>query len=112
MGFKKIYNDLVDYLTDAPASPPKSKEVAMANTETVETPRPKVVISDVNIEVPEQMIQAAAMQCGMDSNFARVLNAGNAFKAANLTPVYLTNQSQTALRVVPYEYHATPNILN
>lgn len=84
----------------------------MANTNTVELPRSKVSMADVNIEVPEVMVEQAAMQCGQDSNFARVLNAGNAFKAANLTPIYLTNQQQTALRVVPYEYHATPNILN
>lgn len=87
----------------------------MANNEPSVIPIPKprpVNVSEVNIEVPEEMIQQAAMAVGGNNNFSRLLIAADAFRAANLTPIYLTNNSQSALRVIAREYVENPRILN
>jgi len=95
----------------------KTKEKQMANTtiqniiEPDSLPKP-VDISEINIEVPEMMIQQAAGSIGGVNNFVRLLQTANLYREANLTPIYLTNASQTALRVVAREFLENPYIIN
>ena len=92
-------------------SEPIIEEIA-SNSEPLKQFRDQINIAEVNIEVPEAMIQQAAISVGGNNNFARLLIAANTYREANLTPIYLTNQAQSALRVIAREYYETPNILN
>lgn len=69
-------------------------------------------VDAIDIEIPEKCIRASAHAAGPNSSFQALIDAGAVFKTANLTPVYFTNEGQTAIRVVPREYLDNPLILN
>src|ERR1017187_3916147 len=87
----------------------------LGSPESLKEFQDKINIAEVNIEVPETMIQQAAAAHGGDegpNHFAHLLMAANMYREANLTPIYLTNQSQSALRVIAREYIETPFMVN
>ena len=55
--------------------------------------------------IPESIVMEAAEACkdDPDNNFLKVYNAGQEFKSAGLTPVYLLNQSYMDLFVIAKE---------
>ena len=57
------------------------------------------------VVIPESVVQEAAEACkdDPDNNFLKVYNAGQEFKLAGLTPVYLLDQSYMDLFVIAKE---------
>ena len=50
-------------------------------------------------EIPEEKILEAAKIKGGINNYTRLLYAGSLFKAAGMTPIYLTNAQESIIRV-------------
>jgi hypothetical protein len=73
--------------------------------------RPPPDMSSVNIEIAEVMIRKAAEMTGREE-YRNLIEAGDVFREANLTPVFLTDRDQNIVRVRPREYIDTPWILN
>lgn len=57
--------------------------------------------------VPESIVEEAAEACKDDptNNFLKVFNAGQEFKAAGLTPIYLLDQEYMDLVVIAKEIY-------
>jgi len=57
------------------------------------------------IVIPESIVEEAAEACkdDTDNNFKKVWNAGQEFKAAGLTPVYLLDEEYMDLVVIAKE---------
>jgi hypothetical protein len=57
--------------------------------------------------IPESVVVEAAEACKDDptNNFMKVWNAGQEYKAAGLTPVYLLDQNYMDLVVIAKELH-------
>jgi len=57
--------------------------------------------------IPEYVVVEAAEACKDDptNNFMKVWNAGQEYKAAGLTPVYLLDQNYMDLVVIAKELH-------
>jgi hypothetical protein len=55
--------------------------------------------------IPEHIVQEAAEACkdDPDNNFLKVYNAGQEFKLAGLTPIYLLDESYMDLFVIAKE---------
>jgi hypothetical protein len=56
-------------------------------------------------QIPEDVVEQAAEMCSDDENnsFYRVWNAGQGYKSAGMTPIYLLDQSAMQLIVVAAE---------
>lgn len=59
------------------------------------------------IVIPESVVVEAAEACKDDptNNFLKVFNAGQEFKAAGLTPIYLLDQDYMDLVVIAKELY-------
>ena len=57
------------------------------------------------VEVPEQIVIAAweAVDCNEESAFGKVIRASLEFKSANMTPVFILNQSNMEMYCVARE---------
>ena len=54
--------------------------------------------------IPEEVVEQAATICDEEDNsFRRVWNAGQGFKSAGMTPLYLLNNEEMMLFVVAAE---------
>jgi hypothetical protein len=62
---------------------------------------------DQYLVIPESIVIEAAEACKDDptNNFMKVWNAGQEYKAAGLTPVYLLDQNYMDLVVIAKELH-------
>lgn len=91
------------------AKPPKEQLKSKPEAERILT---RAAVDEIDIEVSEKCIMASAIAAGPSSSFQALIDAGEIFRKAALTPVYFTNKGQTAIRVVPREYLDNPLILN
>ena len=57
------------------------------------------------LTIPEEIVEEAANICSDDENnsFFKVWNAGQGFKSAGMTPIYLLDQNVMQLLVVAQE---------
>lgn len=57
------------------------------------------------LPIPEEVVKEAASMCSdvEDNSFFKVWNAGQGFKSAGMTPIYLLDQSVMQLIVVAAE---------
>jgi hypothetical protein len=64
-----------------------------------------LLLDDHYTQIPEDVIEQAAQMCSDDVNnsFYKVWNAGQGFKSAGMTPIYLLDQKVMQLIVVTTE---------
>jgi hypothetical protein len=64
-------------------------------------------VLDPLMVIPESIVEEAAEACkdDKDNNFKKVLNAGQEFKAAGLTPIYVLDEHYMDLVVIAKELY-------
>jgi len=62
-------------------------------------------MKEILVTIPESIVREAAEECKDDTNngFLRCLTAGEEFKAAGLTPIYILDENYMDLVVVAKE---------
>lgn len=64
-----------------------------------------MINQEAYVIIPESVVEQAAEACkdDPDNNFLKVYNAGQEFKSAGLTPIYLLDQDYMDLFVIAKE---------
>lgn len=99
------HKGLIPPLKPTPPKPPTEEAVMPIRMTKEEADK-------INIEVPERVVIQSAIVDGRNSKFAQLIDAAEVFRKANLTPLYFTNKTQTAIRVIPKEYLDDPLMIN